>query len=40
MQCVEAVGSSLVEENAVERTPIEFGIDDEIAQVIRDADPV
>lgn len=30
---VEAVGSSLIEENATERTPIDFWVDDEVAQV-------
>lgn len=32
-KCLEAIGSSLIEENATERTQIEFGIDDEISQV-------
>ena len=32
-KCVEAVGTSLVEENALERTTLDFGIDDEVKQV-------
>jgi len=32
-KCVEAFGSSLIEENGGERTQLDFGIDEEIAQV-------
>ena len=33
-KCVEAIGSSLVEESAAERTTVDFGIDDEVKQVL------